>query len=148
MTKMNKDFKLSDIPKHNVYQVPEGYFDRLPARVMERTAAAEKQQVPWRPGLWRPVRLALAPLLMLLLVFVGVYLTNQPAQPEDQVLNLARVSETEIMDYLSSYAILESSDFAELNNLREQELPAELLNVTPTAAEEELEYYHLNDIDY
>ncbi|MCX2739860.1 hypothetical protein [Pontibacter anaerobius] len=143
---MKKEFKLSDIPKRNPYQVPDGYFDRLPMRVMERTASRGQEQA-WLPNLWRPLRLAVAPLLLMLL-FVGVYFYSMPTQPEEQIVNLAAVSDTAIVDYLSTYATLETTDFAELNTLREQELPAEVLNVSATAAEEELEYYNLHDIDY
>lgn len=145
---MKKDFKLSDIPKRNPYQVPEGYFDRLPMRVMERTAAREQEQASWLPNLWQPLRLAVAPLLLLLLVFVGVYFYSMPEEPEQQIVNLATVSDSEIVDYLSTYTTVETTDFAELNTLREQELPADVLNVSATAAEEELEYYNLNNIDY
>ncbi|OKL39949.1 hypothetical protein [Pontibacter flavimaris] len=145
---MKKEVKLSDIPRRNPYQVPEGYFDRLPMRVMERTAAREQEQVAWLPNLWRPLRLAMAPLLLLLLVFVGVFYYSMTAGQEKQLMNLARVSDTEIVDYLSAYTTIETTDFAELNTLREQELPADVLNVSATAAEEELEYYNLNNIDY
>ncbi|WP_276496782.1 hypothetical protein [Pontibacter litorisediminis] len=145
---MKKEFKLSDIPKRNPYQAPDGYFDRLPMRVMERTAAQE--QAAWLPlpKLWQPLRLALAPLVLLLLVFVGVYYNSVPDAQESQIMNLTAVSDAEIVNYLSTYATIETTDFAELNTLREQELPAEVLNVSPTAAEAELEYYNLNDIDY
>ncbi|ARS36089.1 hypothetical protein [Pontibacter actiniarum] len=142
---MNKNLKLSDIPKRNPYQVPEGYFDRLPMRVMEQTASREKPA--WQQVLWRPVRLATAPLALLLLL-AGVYVANLPEQPEQQLVNLAAVSDTDIVQYLSTYATLETTDFEELSTLREQELPAELLNVSATAAEEELEYYTLDDIEY
>ncbi|WP_299754219.1 hypothetical protein [uncultured Pontibacter sp.] len=140
---MKKDLKLSDIPQRNPYQVPANYFDRLPMRVMERTAAQEQKQ----PTLWQPLRLALVPVVLLLL-FVGAYFYSMPDEPEQQMVNLASVSDTEIVDYLSTYATIETTDFAELSTLREQELPAELLNVSATAAEEELEYYNLNHIDY
>jgi hypothetical protein len=144
--KMKKDMKLSDIPRRNPYQVPEGYFERLPMRVMERTAARE--QVSWLPNLWQPLRLALAPLLLLLLVFVGVFYYSSTSELDKQAVNWSAVTDDEIVDYLSSYAILETTDFAELNTLRERELPAEVLNVSAKAAEEELEYYNLKDIDY
>ncbi|MDX5419960.1 MAG: hypothetical protein LPK09_12150, partial [Hymenobacteraceae bacterium] len=63
---MKKDIKLSDIPKHSVYQVPEKYFDRLPMQIMERTAGAGYTQAPWYAAAWKPLRLALAPLVVLL----------------------------------------------------------------------------------
>lgn len=142
---MKKDFKLSDIPKRNPYQVPEGYFDRLPMQIMERRGT--EVQHGWQQVWWRPLRMALAPLVLLLL-FVGVYVANQPEQPAAPMVNLASVSDSDIVDYLSTYATLDATDFAELNTLQEHELPAEFLNVSATAAEEELEYYTLDDIDY
>lgn len=145
---MKKDIKLSDIPKRNPYQVPEGYFDRLPMRVMERTAAREQERFGWLPNLWQPLRLALAPLVLLLLVFVGVYYYSTPTEQDKLHLNLAAVPDTEIMNYLSTYATLETTDFAELNSLREQELPSEVLNISPKAAEQELEYSNLDHLDY
>ncbi|MDX5438131.1 MAG: hypothetical protein LPK03_13095 [Pontibacter sp.] len=143
---MKEDFKLSDIPKRQPYQVPDGYFERLPMQMMEHVAADE-QKPAWQQLWWRPLRLAVAP-LVLLLMFVGVYFLNTPEQPEAQLVNLASVSDTDIVDYLSTYATLETTDFAELNTLQEQELPAEFLNVSATEAEAELEYYRLDNIDY
>ncbi|MBD1397153.1 hypothetical protein H9Q13_08260 [Pontibacter sp. JH31] len=144
---MNKDIKLSDIPRHNVYQVPEKYFDRLPMQIMERTAGAGYTPAPWYVAALKPLRLALAPLVLLLVVGV-VYFTQLKDQPEQQVVNLATVTDTDIVDYLSTYAVLESTDLAELTSLSDQEMTAEFLNVSSKAAEEELEYYQLNTIDY
>jgi hypothetical protein len=143
-----KDIKLSDIPKRNVYEVPEKYFDRLPAQIMARTAAAGYDApAPWYAALRKPLRLALAPLVLLLVVGV-VYFANLNQRAERQVINLATVSDTEIVNYLSTYAVLESTDFADLRSLEQQELAVEFLNISPKAAEEELEYYQLDTIDY
>lgn len=143
-----KDIKLSDIPKRNVYEVPENYFDRLPTQIMARTAAAGYDApAPWYAALQKPLRLALAPLVLLLVMSV-VYLATLSQQSDRQVIHLATVSDTDIVNYLSTYAVLESTDFADLHSLKAQELPAEFLNVSPKAAEEELEYYQLDTIDY
>ncbi|MBC5775101.1 hypothetical protein H8S95_13570 [Pontibacter sp. KCTC 32443] len=146
MNTKHKNFNLSDLPKRNVYQVPEDYFDRLPMRIMERTAATPQQQ--WLSvQIWQSLRVAVAPLVMLLL-FVGVFYFSSESVPEQQALNLATVPDTEIVDYLSTYATVESADLAELNTLQQQELTSEFLNVSAATAEEELEYYHLRDTDY
>lgn len=148
MTEMKKDFKLSDIPKRNPYQVPENYFDRLPTRIMARTAAAEAPQPAWQQSLWRPLRLALAP-LVLLLVFVSVYYLNISESPAPTVADFASLAEVEIVDYLTSNDTqLETADFAELNSLPSQELTADFLNVSQKAAEEELEYHPIDDEDF
>lgn len=144
---MKKDFKLSDIPKRNIYEVPDKYFDRLPAQIMERTAGAGYSPAPWYAAAWKPLRLALAPLVLLLVAGV-VYFTQLHNQPEGQTVNLATVADEDIMDYLSTYAVLETGDFAELSSVSGQEMTAEFLNVSATAAEEELEYYQLETIDY
>ncbi|MBJ6116620.1 hypothetical protein JAO76_00330 [Pontibacter sp. BT310] len=146
MNNKPKNITLSELPKHNVYQVPEDYFDRLPTRIMERTAAAPQQA--WLPArMWQGMRVAMAPLI-LLAMFVGVYYFTLESQPDQQAINMAVVTDTEIVDYLTANASLESADFAELNTIQNQELTADFLNVSPVAAEEELEYYHLRDTDY
>ncbi|GAB3830808.1 hypothetical protein [Pontibacter rugosus] len=137
--------KLNDIPKRQPYQVPEGYFDRLPMRIMEHTAAPEAvAPAPWHEQLWRPVRLAVAPLL-LLLVFVGVYFFNvqQPQAPA----SIASLSNAEIIHYLDSYTHVDAADF-EQYGIADRELAVEFLNVSSKTAEEELEYYQLNNLDY
>jgi len=143
---MKDNFKLSDIPKHNIYQVPENYFDQLPMRVMERTAAAPEHT--WQSNtVWQSLRIMAAP-LVLLLVFVGVFYLNKPVDSNTASLDLASLDNQEIVNYLSTYATLESADFAELNSIQEQELTADVLNVSAKNAEEELEYYDFNQIDY
>jgi hypothetical protein len=144
---MKKDLKLDDIPKRNIYEVPEKYFDRLPSQIMERTAARGYTPAPWYNALWKPVRLALVPLVLLLVVGI-VYVANLQNQSSQPVIHLATVPDADIVDYLSTYAVLESSDFAELTSVSGQELTSEFLNVSPKAAEAELEYYELDPIEY
>ncbi len=146
MNNKPENIDLNELPKHNVYQVPEDYFDKLPTRIMARTAAAPKQA--WLPAqLWPNLRVAVAPVLLLMLLVSVLYLNlEQPATK--QTINLATVPDSEIVDYLTSYATLESADFAELNNLNQQELTADFLNVSAADAEEELEYHNLRNTDY
>lgn len=143
---MKKDMKISDIPKRNVHQVPDGYFDRLPMQVMERTAAREQVTAAgWFAPFWQTARYAVAPLILLFLLF-GVYFLN--VQPEQQsTVNVASLSDEEIMVYLDTYAQVDAIDFEE-HSIADQELAVEFLNVSSTTAEEELEYYKLHDIDY
>ena len=145
---MKKDFRLSDIPKHNVHRVPEGYFDRLPMQIMERTAQREHiAAAPWLAKLWRPVRYAVGPLLLLLL-FVSVFLFSSTRQaPQQQTLTVATLSDEEIMNYLSTYAQMETADLEEYL-ATDQSLPSDFLNVSAMTAEEELQYYQLDDLDY
>lgn len=144
---MKNDFKLSDLPKRNIYEVPDKYFDRLPAQIMERTAGAGYSPTPWYAAAWKPLRMALASLALLLTVGV-VYFTQLRDQSEEQVMHLATVADDDIMDYLSTYAVLETGDFAELSVTSEQEMTADFLNVSATAAKEELEYYQIETTDF
>lgn len=147
---MKKDIKLSDIPKHNVHQVPEGYFDRLPMRIMERTAAREQVTTDtWYEQLWRPARYAVAPLILLLL-FMGIYFFNlqqEQQQVQQAAVTVSSLSDDEIITYLDVYAQVDASDFEEYS-IADQELAVDFLNVSSTTAEEELEYYQLHNLDY
>ncbi|SIT93463.1 hypothetical protein SAMN05444128_2991 [Pontibacter indicus] len=144
---MKNDFKLSDLPKHNIYEVPDKYFDRLPAQIMERTAGAGYSPAPWYAPAWKPLRLALAPLVLLLVAGI-VYFSQMRQEQEKSAVILATVGDEAIVNYLSTFAVLESSDFAELPSLSSPDMTAEFLNVSPKAAEEELEYYQLEMTDY
>ena len=39
--------KLEDIPKKNIYEVPEGYFDKLPGIIQSRVAKEETIRKPF-----------------------------------------------------------------------------------------------------
>ncbi|MBW7467504.1 hypothetical protein K0O23_10525 [Pontibacter aydingkolensis] len=143
---MKEDFKLENLPKHNVYQVPEHYFDRLPMHVMERTAGAENKVPTWQRSLWAPLRIAVAP-LVLLLVFVGAFYFTLQQQKQDDYFAMHPMAEHEIMDYLNYNEDLETADLAELSYLSKNEFTADFLNISPTAAEEELEYYHIRHLE-
>lgn len=145
MNKMKEPFNLESLPKHNIYQVPENYFDRLPMRVMERTAATKEQPV-WFTSIWVPVRVAVAP-LVLMLVFVGAFFFTLKQQKQGEYYALKLLAEQEILDYLHSHEDLETADLAELNSLTKQEFTEDFLNISPSAAEEELEYYHIRHIE-
>ncbi|MEJ8802222.1 hypothetical protein [Pontibacter sp. H249] len=146
MKKMNEDFKLENLPKHNIYQVPEGYFDRLPMRVMERTAGARAQETSVHAGLWAQVRMAVAP-LVLLLVFVGAFFFTQQQQKQNDYSTLQPLAENDIIDYLHYNEDLETADLAELSYLTKHEFTEDFLNISPKVAEEELEYYHIRHIE-
>ena len=146
MDKMKEDFNLEGLPKHNIYQVPENYFDRLPMRVMERTAGARQHVPALRPVLWSPLRAVLAP-LVLLLVFVGAFVFTMRLQKQNEYHALKPLAEEEILDYLSYNEDLETADLAELNSFSKNDLTEDFLNISPTVAEEELEYYHIRHIE-
>lgn len=88
--------KLEDIPKHNPFSVPDGYFDKLPGVIQARIAGrtAEKQT---RPYFRYALQYAL-PVVALIIVAV-LYLT--PKEPERYDDILASVSTEQLAAYLA-----------------------------------------------
>ncbi|MFN8808304.1 MAG: hypothetical protein ACK5WO_02040, partial [Cyclobacteriaceae bacterium] len=64
--------KLEDIPKKNVFDVPDGYFEKLPGVIQSRVAKPERQ-ANWNP--WLITRVAVP---VLLLVGAGIFWFSQP----------------------------------------------------------------------
>lgn len=58
--------KLEDIPKKEVFRVPDGYFDRLPGVIQARVSTAQEPAAVWLP------RLSYA-LPVVLLVAIGIF---------------------------------------------------------------------------
>lgn len=87
--------KLDDIPKNNIYQVPESYFDELPAVIQARVQHREKTF----PFLYYTVRYALPVLLMAvaLIVWWG-RLPVRPGEAAEEIL--ASVNTASLVNYL------------------------------------------------
>jgi hypothetical protein len=86
--------KLEDIPKSDVFKVPEGYFDRLPGVIQARVADVPREAV-WAPWLRYGLRFALP---VAALVVAAVFYRNAPgASPEEL---LASVNSTDLVVYL------------------------------------------------
>lgn len=74
--------KLEDIPKTNIYQVPEGYFDRLPGVIQARVATPE-------PVRWFMPILKLAGPVAIILVAATVWFNVQTEKSiEDQLSSI------------------------------------------------------------
>lgn len=88
--------KLEDIPKKNIFEAPEGYFDRLPGVIQARVARDTESRPSIAPfGL--VVRYAL-PMLAIGLALFLIFRENDPAgMPEDL---LATVSDEQLAIYL------------------------------------------------
>jgi hypothetical protein len=83
--------KLEDIPKKNIFEVPEGYFDRLPGVIQARVAKPEV--TPWY---WSPVVKFALPLV---LVAVGLFwFVNRSNQSIEQ--QLAGIQTEQLIAYL------------------------------------------------
>ena len=109
--------KLEDIPKKTIFEVPEGYFDKLPGVIQSRIA--EKSPIRERASYFSlSLRYAL-PTIVLIAASIFVYQTyyNQPADVESI---LASVDSQDLVDYLdedevSIEDILEDVDAGEIN---------------------------------
>lgn len=86
--------KLENIPKKNIYKVPEGYFDQLPMVLQARIEALQPKAQP-KPWLQYSFRYALP---MVILAAATIFLFK-PRQSEVEKL-LASVSTTELVAYL------------------------------------------------
>ncbi|TXK49659.1 hypothetical protein FVR03_06085 [Pontibacter qinzhouensis] len=140
---------LNDLPKKNIYKVPDGYFDQLPMQIMARTAGKEARTADTAYPLLRLLRLAMAPLVLLLL-FAGVFYMNvqPPEQKANFALHASDLGNTDILAYLNaSYVNLEPTDFEDLH-LVQQDITSDFINISPEMAEQELEYYQLSNLNY
>src|SRR5579859_2351679 len=77
--------KLDDIPKNNIFEVPEGYFDRLPMKIQARL---EKPGRTASASVWRfSLRYALP---VVVVVFTSVYfLRPKSLEPEELLAGIA-----------------------------------------------------------
>lgn len=75
--------KLEDIPKKNIFEVPDGYFDRLPLKILDRVATPAAVQFSWQPAL----RYAL-PVLLLAGFGLFWYQQYQPVTVEQELAQI------------------------------------------------------------
>ncbi len=108
--------KLSDIPKNQVFKVPEGYFDRLPGIIQARTAPP----YPRLPLLLPILRYAI-PVLAIGIVAWALFQPGSDRTPEEI---LATVHTEELIEYLNDTDI---SLHDILNNLEPEGLPADAI---------------------
>lgn len=86
--------KLENIPKNNIFEVPEGYFDKLPLKIQSRTEAKSlvREQQPW---LWYSLRYALP---MVVLGLASIFIFKPKVDKAEKIL--ASVSTEELVAYL------------------------------------------------
>jgi len=84
--------KLEDIPKKNIFEVPEGYFEKLPGIIQSRVA----KPVP-TPWYWTPaIKFALP---VVALIAVGIFwFTSQSGETIEQ--QLAGIQTEQLIAYL------------------------------------------------
>ncbi len=132
---MKPEFKLEDFKRENVYNVPENYFDKLPNRIMQRvTAAPEKTPVT---GWLSPWRLAFAG-TGFAAIFATVFMLNTQETEISYSNQLARINQTEIVNYLLASEQLERNDLTYLS-AADRDFTSEFINVENKAISEVLE---------
>lgn len=97
----------------NPFRVPEGYFDALPQRVMERIKEEGQAGQPKRRRKSRFfIRLTAAAVLTGFFSLAGLMMYEQshPLTPYQETASIASASEMEYGDELLDYAMLDNSD--------------------------------------
>ena len=105
--------KLEDIPKKNIFEVPEAYFERLPLRIQAKVETApQTHSLP----VWN---LALRYALPAVIAAVALVYYFKPTSYETEEL-LAEVSNEHLVAYLSESEINEH-DLLEIVNFNESD---------------------------
>jgi hypothetical protein len=100
--------KLEDIPKKEVFNVPEGYFDKLPGIIQARVAKPEKERSPvWGFAL----RYALPTVVLLA---VGIVWFNQTHKVVDAEQLLSSIQTEDLVAYLNDSDITTDELLAEV----------------------------------
>jgi hypothetical protein len=141
--------KLDDLPKRNIYQVPDRYFDQLPGRVMARVREKESANNPvtmltfWRQPLWQGALAGLALVLTFIFIYTFSFDPPLPTAPSDVLLS--EVTEKEALEYLMASDQLEAQDLAALP-LSDQDLSHEFMQVSQEELLQAVENEDLGDI--
>lgn len=91
--------KLEDIPKKNVFEAPEGYFDRLPGIIQARLAPADAD-VKLESGWVFYLRYSLKYALPVLAIAVGSFLYLSKAETQSAEDLLASIDSVYLVAYL------------------------------------------------
>jgi hypothetical protein len=116
--------KLEDIPKQNIFEVPEGYFDKLPSVIQARIAKPE-------PAFWQlPVFKYALSIASLFLVGIIWWNSQTVSSLEDQLNQiqteqlLAYLENSEIpVEYLMDEETLSETDLNELEETIYSSIP-------------------------
>jgi len=124
--------KLEDIPRKNIFEVPDGYFEKLPGIIQSRVTSGEKQSTP---AFSLALRFAVP--LVLVIAIAAVFWLNQPETDANPQSILASVQTEDLVAYLSE------ADFTTDELLDYVELDGEDV----TRIEESVYEFQLNDPD-
>lgn len=128
--------KLDDIPRKNIFEVPDGYFDKLPGIIQSRVASRDKQS---RPVFGFALRLAVP--LMLVMFIAAVVWLYQPGTDVNPENILASVQTEDLVAYLSEADITtdELLDYIVLD-------AEDALQIEGSVYEFQLDDYNMEDI--
>jgi hypothetical protein len=89
---------LENIPKKEIFSVPDGYFDSLPGKIQARISSEKPSE---QPGFVFRYRLQYALPVMALLA-IGIYWFSIEQNPGDAESILASIQTEELVSYLNS----------------------------------------------
>lgn len=89
--------RLDDIPRKEFFKVPEGYFEKLPARIHSRLASPESRSTS-------VLRYAFTYILPLMLAAMIVMLLSRPSAPKAETL-LSEIETTALIQYLQENGV-------------------------------------------
>lgn len=122
--------KLDDLPKKAIFEVPEGYFDRLPGVIQSRISLKS-------PSVERPSYFVLSlryalPTFILMAASIFVYQNYYGAKSSDAESMLATVSSQDLIDYLDEdeVSMEEILDYINVNEIEPDELNTMELNLS------------------
>lgn len=145
--------KLDDLPKKNIYEVPAGYFEKLPSVIMSRVQEKSREQNPVWAFLTQTywLRGALAGMALIIGIFF-VFSINSDVKPNGIASNtenpnelISAVSKKEAMDYLINSEQLQPNDLAYLSQA-DQDISHEFIQASEEEIWQAVEFSYVNDI--
>ena len=110
--------KLEDIPKKNIYEVPDGYFDKLPGIIQSRVA---KDETIRRPFFVYSLRYAIPAMVLATVALVWVWTNEETELNAEQML--ATIDTSTLIAYLEE-SDLTTDELLESVSLSQEELMA------------------------
>ncbi len=95
--------KLEEIPKKNVFEMPDGYFDRLPGIIQSRISETEPIGAVFFS--WRVTLRYAVPILVMLTLGIGWYESQQMSSNGNIRLQLAAIRPSELAAYLEEHDV-------------------------------------------
>ena len=139
--------KLEDFDKHNIYTVPDQYFDELPGRIKKKILD-RNHRWRWQPDAMPAWKYAVPAMCMLLaIVYFGIRQNAKISSNPQQII--AQVDNSDILAYLensgiSTDEIIEGYQPAYLDSLPDNALPDQSLPLDDDEVKDILQEYRLD----